>query len=156
MEVRTSQVVSLVGAGLLTGNELCTWAFVHPAAGRLGREAELTFEQTITRRMLVPMGVLMTGTVAAVGWAARQASPAQGGGFRVGRRCYAVMVAVTVVGNMPLNVATLRAHYDIDPTRWDATRRWWNRFHLLRNALNVAGLLAVATSARRPDGKGAD
>ena len=156
MEVRTSQVVALVGAGLLTGNELCTWAFVHPAARRLARDAEIAFEQTLTRRMLVPMGVLMTGTVAAAAWATGEASPAQAGGFRVGRRCYAVMLAVTLVGNMPLNVATLRAQGDTDPTSWDTTRRWWNRLHLLRTTLDVAGLLALATSARRPDRKGAD
>ena len=149
MEIRTSQVVSFAGAGLLTGNELCTWAFVHPAAGTLERGAKVAFEKAITRRMLVPMGMLMTGTVAAAAWAASEASPAQRDAIRFATTCYAVMLAITLAGNMPLNVATLRAHGDTDSTSWDTTRRWWNRFHLMRNALNAAGLLALATSATR-------
>lgn len=143
----TSQVVQLVLAGLLTGNELCTWAFVHPSADRLGRDAEVLFEQAMTRRMLVPMGGLMTATLAAGVWAAREASARRRPRLGFGTACYAGMLAITLAGNMPLNVATLRAGRDIDPGSWRATRRSWNRLHLVRNALNVGGLVTLAAAA---------
>jgi hypothetical protein len=64
-----------------------------------------------------------------------------------GHRRYAAMVAITPIGNMPLNAATLRAN--LDPQLWTSTRRRWDRFHTARNLLNPAEVALVAVAAAR-------
>lgn len=57
----------------------------------------------------------------------------------------AVMVAVTLIGNMPLNVATLGSSVEIDPAAWRRVRQRWNRLHGWRVALDLGGFTLLAT-----------
>jgi hypothetical protein len=60
------------------------------------------------------------------------------------------MLAVTLVGNMVLNVATLRT----DPTdatveAWRGVRRRWDHLHVARCLLDFTGLVLVCVAAGR-------
>lgn len=148
--MRTATVVNLSLAGTLTGNELCTWAFVHRANKRLPMEHEMAVEKRLTQLLVAPMAVWMMSTVATGIWAASSASPRARPLAWAGTGCYAAMVAVTLAGNMPLNAATLRATTAMDHQLWSDIRKRWNRFHTGRNLLNVAGLTLLALGATRP------
>lgn len=147
--MQTAAVVNLSLAGTLTGNELCTWAFVHRATKRLPMEYELAIEKRLTQLFIAPMAAWMTSTVATGIWAASHAHPDARPYLWAGTGCYAAMVAITLAGNMPLNAATLRASATIDQQMWLSIRRRWDRFHTARNLLNIAGLALLATAASR-------
>jgi hypothetical protein len=147
--VETAEVVNLTLAGVLTGNELCTWAFVHRAAKRLPMEHEVALEKRMTQLMLAPMGLLMTSTVGSGIWAARQVKMASAPYIWGGTACYAAMLAITLVGNMPLNAATLRATESMDRQNWVSIRRRWDQFHGVRNVLNVTGMILLGIAASR-------
>jgi hypothetical protein len=147
--VETAEVVNLTLAGVLTGNELCTWAFVHRAAKRLPMEHEVALEKRMTQLMLAPMGLLMTSTVGSGIWAARQVKMGSAPYIWGGTACYAAMLAITLVGNMPLNAATLRATESMDRQNWVSIRRRWDQFHGLRNVLNVTGMILLGIAASR-------
>ena len=67
-----------------------------------------------------------------------------------GTGCLGVMVvALTLVGNMPVNLATLRATPDIDPDTWKGLRRRWNRLHSGRVALELTGFVLLFLGAMR-------
>lgn len=147
--MRAATVVSLCVAGTLTGNELCTWAFVHRANKRLPMEHELAVEKRLTQLLIGPMAAWMLGTVATGVWSASSASADARPLAWAGTGCYAAMVAVTLAGNMPLNAATLRATSSMDPDLWRETRKRWDQFHTGRNLLNVAGLTLLGLAASR-------
>lgn len=143
-------VAALLFAGLLTGNEVGTLLAVHPAVRTLDVSGQVRVEQALTRRYLVIMPVLMTGTVVttlAAGFGEADTTRAL---LLTASAAYGVMLAITLVGNMLLNVATLRT----DPTAategaWRAVRRRWDRLHHARVALDVTGLVLVCVAAGR-------
>ncbi len=147
--MKRAQVVNFTLAGVLTGNELGTWAFVHRAAKRLPMEQEVVFEKRLTQLMLAPMGLLMSSTVGSGIWAASRAPTAGTGYVWAGTGCYAAMLGITLAGNMPLNAATLRATQRMDRQGWVSIRRRWDQFHGVRNLLNVSGLVLLAVAAGR-------
>ncbi len=145
------QFISLLAAAVLTGNELGTWAVVHPAVQRLPLREQVHAEQEVTRRYGYFMPALMIVTiVAAFVTAARLGSDSDGFSLTLAAGgCYAVMLAITLAGNVPVNVATLKFQEDDGEARWRALRRRWDRLHTVRVALDVAGLVLLILAVLR-------
>jgi hypothetical protein len=145
--MKTASVISVAAAASLTGNEFCSWAFVHRAAKRLPMEHELALEKRLTQMMIGPMALWMIGALAAGIWSASASTPTAKPYAWAGTSCYAAMIGLTLAGNMPLNAATLRASADMDSQQWADTRRKWDRLHTARNALNLTGLALLSLGA---------
>ena len=142
------QLVNLLGAGVLTGNELGTWAVVHPAVRRLAFAQEVAAEREITRRYGYFMPGLMLLTVASGFRAAASANHAPERRLLLAASSsYAVMLAITLAGNVPLNVQTLRFAEAGSEEDWRRLRGRWNRFHAVRVALDSAGFACAALAA---------
>lgn len=131
-------------AGLLTGNELGTLAVIHPALARLPMPAQLLAEQNVTRRYGRVMPVLMTAATGATAAAAGSSTGRSRWLLAAAASCYATMLAVTLVGNVPLNSATLRLPEQTPEEELREIRRRWNRLHVLRVALDLNGLVLAA------------
>ncbi len=153
MSISLAHTLNLAATGILVGNEFATWAVVHRAVRALPVSSQVIAEQAMTRRYLALMPVLMTATIAS-GVAVLVLLPAgEPAAFRLtlaGTTCFAVMLAITLVGNMPLNAATLRATADIPEGDWRRLRRRWDALHSVRILLDVSGylLLVVGLVAR--------
>jgi len=133
--------VNLVAAGLLAGNEVGTWAAVHPALTRLGGVEHLRAEQALTRRFGAIMPFWMGSAVASC--AAALAVSRDSAGFRclvAGTACFAAMLASTRLGNVPINNRVLELSPEEDLREFAELRRRWNRLHTLRAALTLGGL----------------
>ncbi len=143
-----AQLVNLLAGGVLTGNELGTWAVVHPAVKRLPFGEEVAAEREVTRRYGLFMPGLMTLTVVSGFVAARNAD---GEGARrlllAGSASYAAMLAITLAGNVPINVRTLRFQDGGDPDEWRRLRSRWDRLHGTRVMLDGAGFTCGAVAA---------
>jgi uncharacterized membrane protein len=146
--VNAAQFVNLLCSGVLTGNELGTWAVVHPALQRLPFDEEVAAEREVTRRYGFFMPGLMTLTVVS-GFVA--AGTADGGSDRrlllAGSASYAAMLAVTLAGNVPINVRTLRFSPSGTREDWRRLRRRWDRLHAVRVVLDTGGLICAAVAA---------
>jgi Domain of unknown function (DUF1772) len=57
------------------------------------------------------------------------------------------MLAITLAGNVPVNVRTLRFPDDGDADEWRRLRRRWDRLHTGQVALDGVGLVCVALAA---------
>ncbi len=148
MSAEIAQVINVVLAGVLAGNEFATWAVVHCAVAGLDIPTQVALERELTRRFLSIMPALMVGAVASGLVVLALLPPEEPSGFRftlAGTAMLAVMMAVTLIGNMPLNVATVRTSVEIDPGAWRALRRRWNRLHGWRVALDLGGFAVLAT-----------
>ena len=141
MALKIARLLNLILAGTLTGNELSGLVAVHPALGNLPAEEHLRAEQEVYRRYGRIMPFFMTATVASaipVLSAVRDRGSAE---FRLtlaGMLCFAAMLAVTLIGNVPINRRILEL-----PAREESygefleLRRRWDRLHAARNLLNV-------------------
>jgi hypothetical protein len=143
--VDVAPVIAVILAGLLTGSELTSWAIVHPMLWKLEHQAQVRAEKLTYRRFATVDPFLMTGTVAACFAAAaafdgRDSTTlalAAGG-------CFALMLAITLLGNMPINLRVFRWDEERgDPEEWRRLRRRWDRLHTVRIGLDVAGFLLI-------------
>jgi hypothetical protein len=141
-------------AGLLTGNEWGGWVAVHPALDKLPGSPRLQAEQAVYQRYGRIMPFLMTSTVASGIAAAsvRDGASLEGQLARAATGCYTTMLAITIIGNIPLN-AELVALPDepASHARLVQLRDKWDRLHTARNLLNLAGFgltVAGALTAR--------
>ena len=138
-------VIAVILAGLLTGSELTSWGIVHPVLWKLEHQAQLRAEKLTYRRFATVDPFLMTGTVAACfaavgafdGGDSSRLALAAGG-------CFALMLTITLLGNMPINLRVLRWDEERgDPGEWRRLRRRWDRLHTVRIVLDVAGFLLI-------------
>lgn len=150
-----ARAVNLIAVGLLSGNELGSLLNVHPAFDDLDLPTRIEAEQAITSRYGKAMPFFMSGAIASflpVLWLTRRQRPAPFLVSAGGMTCFVGMLAVTLIGNVPINKTLL----GLDPATtpepaFDDLRARWTRLHLVRNALNISGLaLTVAAALYRP------
>lgn len=139
---------AVVLAGVLTGSELTSWGIVHPTLWKLEHNAQVRAEKLVYKRFGSVDPLLMTATtascfVAASGLRGRPATLALAAGG-----CYSAMLAITLIGNMPINLRVF--HWDEDhgdPAEWRRLRQRWDRLHNIRIPLDVSGFLLVTLAA---------
>jgi hypothetical protein len=146
--VDVASVLAVLLAGLLAGSELTSWGIVHPTLWKLDHHAQVRAEKLMYRRFASVDPFLMTATVAACFVAAARldgtsAHLAVGAGA-----CFALMLAITLLGNMPINVRVFRWDEERgDPDEWRRMRRRWDRLHSVRIALDAAGFVSMTLAA---------
>lgn len=142
MDWRTFLAVLL--AGLLTGSELTSWGIVHPTLWKLDHASQVRAEKLFYRRFGTIDPFLMTATVIACFLAT---GPLRGHSSTlalVAGGCYAAMLALTLVGNMPINVRVLRWDEQWgDPQEWRRLRTRWDRLHSARIVLDSSGFVLI-------------
>ena len=150
---RTVRLANLVLAGMLAGNELGTWAAVHPALEELSPAERLRGEQALTRRYGAIMPAWMGSALASCLAATLNARGAAGfRGTLLGTLCFAAMLASTRLGNVPINARTLELTED-DIEEFERLRDRWGRLHTLRVALTTVGFAALVSGALAGGGR---
>lgn len=141
--LKVVRLANLALSGVLTGNEFGGFVGFHPVMYRLPTEAHARAEQEIMARFGKIMPPFMVATIVSF---IPVLSLARGQGASrftlAGMICYLAMLAVTFTGNMPANRSTLALDPEtVSRDELVALRRCWDRFHAVRNVLNVAGLV---------------
>jgi hypothetical protein len=133
MTARALLLASTALTGSLAGMELASWAVVHPAVGRLEDLEQVHTEKALYRRFGQAQAPQMAATVtittiiaATADRATRPLAAAAG--------CLTAMLALTLAGNMPVNLVVLHGQEQEpgDRTRWRTLRRRWDRIHTVR------------------------
>lgn len=145
------QLLGLIPIAALFGNELAT-SFIHRSFSALGTDEHLAAEKAIHRVLGRVMPIYMiTAIGGAVGLtvASDRGTPTLLGTASV--VCLLAMLAITLLGNVPINNETVRLDAGVETDRWRRLRRRWNDLHAARVALDAAAfgsaLFAIATSA---------
>jgi uncharacterized membrane protein len=151
MVLKATRFLNLLLTGVLTGNEFGGFVGFHPALYVLPTEAHARAERAITGRFGKIMPPFMTATILSfvpvLSLAEDRRSPSYF--FTLaGMLCYASMLALTFAGNMPVN----RRMLEMDPDTVSGEelidlRRRWDRFHAVRNALNILGFTSALLGA---------
>ena len=139
---------AIVVAGLLVGVELCVAVLVHPVADRLPSAGALTFRSMAARRLgaLMPPWYIATVTLAVVMSVLLRATAA-GGLSGVAAALFLATVVLSVTVLVPINNRVKAWSQGDHPPDWRRQLRRWDRWHLLRVLLCLAGLVLLATVA---------
>ncbi len=156
MALKAARFANLFLTGVLTGNEFGSWAVLHPALRELPHQAHVRSEQAVTRRYGKMMPALMTGALLSFVPVLFLASDRRSLSLRlglVGMLCYATMLAITLVGNIPINRRTLELDPETAPREeFLKLRARWEELHAARNVLNLCGfgltILGMLDSSR--------
>ena len=151
MALKTARFLNLLLAGVLTGNEFGGLVGFHPALYELPTEAHARAERAITSRFGKIMPPFMTAAILSfvpVLSLARNRRSISYFFTLMGMLCYTSMLAVTFVGNMPVN----RRMLEMDPEAASSEElmelgRRWDRFHAARNVLNFFGVASALVGA---------
>ena len=139
--------VAVLLSGLLTGSELTSWGVVHPTLWKLEHSEQVRAEKLVYRRFGTVDPFLQTGTIAACFAAAQGLEGRERALARAAGTSYSIMLAITLIGNMPINLRVFRWDENQgDPELWRALRRRWDRLHTARVMLDTAGF-ALITAA---------
>jgi hypothetical protein len=152
MALKIARFVNLLLAGLLAGNELGTWAVVHPSLERLGPPERIRAEQELTKRFGAIMPFWMGSTI--ISCVAALMALRGSVGFRhtlTGTGCFVAMLASTRLGNVPINNRVLEMDPAKDQEEFARLRNRWDRLHTLRVVLNVAGFGFLISGALAED-----
>ena len=146
MDGRSFSAVML--AGVLTGSEFTSWGIVHPTLWKLDHEEQVRAEKLVYRRFGSVDPFLMTATTAACFLAAAGLHGKSATLARAAGGCYTTMLAITLIGNMPINLRVFRWDEDRgDPEEWRRLRRRWDRLHSIRIPLDAAGFALITRAA---------
>jgi uncharacterized membrane protein len=100
-------------------------------------------EQAVTRRFGKMIPALMMGALVSFVPALSLVSDRRSSSFLFGLAgmvCYATMLAITLIANVPINRRTLELDPDTTPRdEFLELRARWDRLHAARNVLNLAG-----------------
>ena len=161
MALGIARFVNLLLTSLLTGNEVGTLAAVHPALHELPPSAHMQAEQAVTRRFGAIMPAVMVSAILShVPVLLLSRRRATGFPFTLtSLACYAGMLGITLLGNVPINKQTLAWSPQAPTADWLALRARWERFHTIRTILTIVGLSCLFLSLLaedRPDDRAPD
>jgi hypothetical protein len=139
-------------SGLLTGSELTSWGIVHPTLWKLEHAEQVRAEKLVYRRFGTVDPLLQTATIAACFAAAQDLRGRHRALARAAGASYSIMLAITLTGNMPINLRVFRwDERHGDPEQWRALRRRWDRLHSARIVLDTAGFALITAAAVQPN-----
>jgi uncharacterized membrane protein len=140
-------VLSVLLSGLLAGNELATLIAFHPALHRIPLHEQVAAEQALTRRLGLIMPIYMTAAlVAAIAAAVALVGEAEFGFALAAAVALGVMLAITLVWNVPLNRQTIEFPPEGGEHAWSDIRRPWERLHAVRVVLDLAAFVCLVAS----------
>ncbi len=137
----------LLLAGWLAGAESASWALLQPAVARLDTTPQIRMQQGMLQTFGRVMPILLPGTAAGI---VTTAFLSPGGAPRVlwivAASAAAVLIAFTLIVNVPINKRTLRWDPEDPPPDWRDQRSRWHTYQGVRAALLIVWFLCAATA----------
>ena len=144
-------LIAVLLAGLLAGSELTSWAIVHPTLWKLDHHAQVRAEKLMYKRFASIDPFLMTATVVACFVGAAVLEGTSSTLALAAALCFSAMLAITLIGNMPLNPRVFRWDEEGgDPRTSGGVSRAGGTGCRFRIALDVAGFVLVALAVVGP------
>lgn len=134
-------LATLLVTGFVGCAEFASVSLVHPVVRRLPVDAQLVMEQGLLRTYGVVMPLGMTAAAVLPGIIAQQSG---GGWFVAAAVVLSVALIVTVLGNVPVNIRTLRLPSGPAPQGFVPMRRRWDVYQATRGTLQLLGFVLVA------------
>jgi hypothetical protein len=140
------EIILLVAAGTLVGNEICIAAFVHPIFYKLPKECHVRVAQPVARLLGAVMPFWYIAVVALTGaecYLSREGNPRALHLLEAAEVIFLVSIAFTLLGPVPINNQIARFVPEQPPANWLALRKRWDRLHAIRVAIILVALILL-------------
>ena len=137
------QLIVIFCAALATGGLMVNWIGLGRAMSRLSASTYVEFHQATNHTFdpympIVVVGALLGGIVLAILF--RGVHSLSGELAIVGFVCYAAVLTVALLTNLPINKQVARWSVQSPPGDWAPIRARWIRFHIVRTLFSLPGL----------------
>jgi uncharacterized membrane protein len=137
------EIILLVAAGTLVGNEICIAAFVHPIFYKLPAECHLRVAQPLAKLLGAVMPFWYIAVVALTGaecYLSRDGNPQALRLLEAAAVIFVIAIAFTLLGPVPINNQIARIVPEQPPQNWLTLRKRWDRLHAIRVAIILVAL----------------
>ena len=146
-------VITLLTAGFMVGNELTVACFLHPTLARLAdnihAEAAIAFARLFGRVMPPWYAAVAVLSLVQV-WVRRPQSTAAAQCLLVSILLWLAAIVYTLILPAPLNRRISRWDVQALPSNWRAERRRWDRFHWIRMGILLPALVCLIVGVALP------
>lgn len=142
------EIILLVAAGTLVGNEICIAAFVHPIFYRLPDECHLRAAQPVAKLLgaVMPFWYLAVVVLtAAECYFSRDSNPVALHLLEAAAGIFIASIVFTLLGPVPINNKIARIAPEQPPQNWLELRKRWDRLHAIRVAIILIALILLTT-----------
>ncbi|TQS41101.1 anthrone oxygenase family protein [Cryptosporangium phraense] len=137
------QVLGVVLAGLLAGEEFIVRYGVQPALRSLDDRAHLRARIALVRSLRVVVPALMIPTVVL----AVAVLVTAGGAYRwLGTAALVAFVLISLLGTVPINMKVVDWDDGAPPANWRATIRRWERLDVARSSAAIVAFVLFAAA----------
>lgn len=133
----------LLVTGFVGCAEFGSVALVHPVIRRLPIESQVVMEKGLLRTYGLVMPVGMTAAAVLAGFGASRYGTAW---LAAAAGVLTLALAVTIFGNVPLNIWTGRIPHSEVPPDFRTKRRRWDVYQTVRGSLQLLGFVLVCIS----------
>ena len=147
------ELVAIVTAGTMVGNELAVAVFFHPRISALDDSTHVRTAQTLAvvlgRAMPIwyALTLLLSGAVAF--WVRPASTP--GHGFALAASIFfAAMIVYSVLLPVPINNQVARWRPEALPANWRELRRRWDALHAVRAGVLLLALVLLVAACLTP------
>jgi uncharacterized membrane protein len=136
-------VVAILVAGLLVGNELAIAMFIHPTLDRLPDDVHLPVASALARVLgkFMPfwyiLVILLTATVAVIQWHQSERLP---GLIATSAFLWLLSAVYSIIAEVPINNQIASMAKEAAPADWKPLRRRWDLLHCWRVVLLTIAL----------------
>jgi uncharacterized membrane protein len=137
------EVVAVLVAGLLVGNELAIAVFVHPTLDRLSDDVHLPVASALARMLgkFLPFWyigvILLTATVAMIQWHRSDRLPVL---IATSAFLWLLSAVYSIIAEVPINNQIASMAKGAAPAHWKPLRRRWDLLHCWRVVLLTIAL----------------
>ncbi len=148
MQSHVLDVLTILAAGLMTGNELTVALFLHPTLSRLPDAVHATAVRAFARlfgRVMPLWYALVLLLSAAETWLHWSTNLMSARLLLTSSLLWLLTIVFTVIFPVPINNRVAAWNLDALPKNWLEERRRWDRLHAIRVVMLVIALVCLIT-----------
>lgn len=148
--LKFAHLINLVLVSVFVGTEFAVSFFVHPVLRRLPQSVHLASVQVLGRILGKVMPIWIPLIVVSALPVLYFIGDANSNAFWLtvaGTLCIFLMLAVSLLGNVPINKQVIEWNPQSPPDNWLELRNRWDSLHRVRVALDIAALILLLLGA---------
>ncbi|HEY2083059.1 MAG TPA: DUF1772 domain-containing protein [Verrucomicrobiae bacterium] len=148
--IHALEIVAIVVAGTMTGNEIAVAVFFHPRIGRLEDGVHVRAAQTLASALgaAMPFWYALTFLLSLAATFVAHSAWSRPWWLALGSTVlFALMIVYSLLLPVPINNQIARWQPDSLPANWRELRRRWDTLHAIRVVFLVIALILLVTSS---------
>lgn len=138
------EIITLILAGTLAGEEFIVRYGIHPALSNLERDAHVLARQELIKRLRIVVPMLMLPTVGMATYWTLSSMGSDGQVFRyIAVAVYFCFLLLSFAGTVPINIAVGKWSINELPLDWEEVIKKWGFIDIFRSGAAMLGFVCL-------------